>query len=236
MVGLTKKLVYVEDEPDISRPVDRSFRREGFHTYLAQDGDTGFDLVRGHRPDIVLLDLKVPGLNGFDLCQAIRTEPEVSDIPIIVISASADEMDILQALGLGADDYVTKPFSTRELIARVRAVMSRGALKANRARPEWIRFGPVEIDASKQQVRRRGEALKFTRTEFRLLHFLACNPDKAYTRENLLDAVLGETACVIDRNIDVHIRSIRRKLGEPDPIRTIRGYGYRFEPDVLIDG
>jgi len=233
MVNLPSKLLYVENELDISHPVGRQLQREGFETLFAEDGKTGYEMIHKHQPDLILLDLWIPGLNGFDLCHAIRMDPATRNLPIIIVSASSDETDVVLGLGLGADDYVTKPFSVQELLARVRAVLSRGPFQGGGESANTLRVGNLVIDAKRIKVLREGETIRLTATEFRLLRHLAQYPQKAFSREELLDVVIGETACVIDRNIDVHIRAIRRKIGSPDPIRTIRGFGYRFDPDVL---
>jgi DNA-binding response OmpR family regulator len=183
-------------------------------------------------PDIVLLDLMLPKLDGIEVCRSLKNDPLTRSIPIIMVTAKGEESDIVLGLGVGADDYVTKPFSPRELLARVKAVLRRGPYKDERGSGERIVRGGVTVDSSRHEVLVDGAPIEFTATEFRLLHTLASHPGRVFTRDHLISRVIGEDAVVMDRNIDVHIRSVRKKLAEHrELVETIRGVGYRFRYD-----
>jgi len=224
-----QKIIFIEDESDLREVIEHNLIREGYQVYSSSDGENGLQLIREKSPDLILLDLMLPGLDGLDVCRALKTDAITRAIPIIMVTAKGEESDIVLGLGIGADDYVTKPFSTKELIARIKAVLRRSSLKEDQSGQERIVRGEVVIDMGRHEVQVEGESVVFTATEFRLLHFLASHPGRVFTRDQLLSRVIGEDAYVIDRNIDVHIRSIRKKLGEHlDLIETIRGVGYRF--------
>ncbi len=226
------KVVILEDEPDINEACEYSLAREGYKVWSETDGRRGLDLVRQTTPDLLVLDLMLPSLDGTEICRQIKSDPVLKGTCIIMVSAKSDETDILVGLGLGADDYVTKPFKTRELLARVQAVLRRGRLR-DESDPEVIRCDRLVIDALRHEVTVDGVPVRLTATEFRLLRFLASNPGRVFSRNQLLNHVIGDHAIVIDRNIDVHIRSIRRKLaGSRALIDTIRGVGYRFTPQA----
>ena len=226
------KVVVVEDEADIREVLEHNLTREGFQVYSAADGEKGLRLVKEKLPDLVLLDLMLPGLDGLDVCRKMKADPETSSIAIVMVTAKGEESDIVLGLGVGADDYVSKPFSPKELIARVKAVLRRGPLKERESSPDRIVRGELLIDIGRHEVRVEGESVTFTPTELRLLHFLASHPGRVFTREHLLSRIIGEDAYVIDRNIDVRIRSVRKKLGKHrDLIETIRGVGYRFQDE-----
>jgi DNA-binding response OmpR family regulator len=170
----------------------------------------------------------LPGIDGIELCRLIKSDAVVKGACIIMVTAKSDESDVLVGLGFGADDYITKPFKTRELIARVKAVLRRGRLREEESR-DVIRCGDLLIDVLRYEVTHAGDRIVLTATEFRLLHFLAGNPGRVFSRDQLLNQIIGDNAVVIDRNIDVHVRAIRRKLGAARAhIETIRGVGYRF--------
>lgn len=224
------KVVILEDETDISAAVAYSLTKDGCKVWSEVDGRRGLELVRKTAPDVLLLDVMLPGLDGHDVCRAIKTDPVLNGTCIIMLTARDEESDVLLGLGLGADDYVTKPFRTRELLARIRAVMRRGQLRES-SESGVIRIGELVVDATSHEVTLGGERIQLTATEFRLLKFLACHPGRVFARDELLNQVIGHHAVVIDRNIDVHVRSIRRKLAvQPGLIETIRGVGYRFTP------
>jgi len=196
--------------------------------YSANRGDDGINLVRDKAPQLVILDLMLPGMDGLSVCQQLKADPLTKDIPIIIVSAKEEESDVVIGLGLGADDYVAKPFSPRELLARVKAVLRRSPVR-EASQDERITIGEITIDLSRHEVMVAGAAVKLTATEFKLLHQLASQPGRAFSREQLLNRVVGEGVVVVDRNIDVHIRSVRKKLGAgQNVIQTIRGIGYRF--------
>ncbi len=231
--GLMKKtIIVIEDENDILEVLKYNLEREGFRVRTCRDGELGLRLIKEENPDLILLDLMLPTLDGIEVCRRVREDPVSRSIPVIMVTAKGEESDIVLGLGLGADDYVTKPFSTGELTARIRAVLRRTELSELEKDQERIELGEVVIDAGRHLVSIRGEKIPFTATELRLLHFLASNPGRVFTRDLLLGRAIGEHAFVEDRNIDVHIRSIRKKLGDyRDLIETIRGVGYRFQED-----
>ncbi|MCB1646986.1 MAG: response regulator [Pseudomonadales bacterium] len=225
------RVVIIEDEPDIIEVISYNLKREGYQVSAARRGDEGLNLVRNQSPALVLLDLMLPEIDGLTICQQLKSDPITRDIPIIIVSAKGEESDVVIGLGLGADDYIAKPFSPRELIARVKAVLRRGPLKEDQHK-ERIQIKDLVIDTARHEVRLKDENIKLTATEFKLLFQLASQPGRAFTREQLLNRVVGEGVIVVDRNIDVHIRSVRKKLGSyAQMIQTIRGVGYRFIDD-----
>jgi two-component system, OmpR family, alkaline phosphatase synthesis response regulator PhoP len=226
---LKKKIVVVEDEPDILEVLSYNLKREGFEVTTALDGARGLELVEKNSPDLVVLDLMLPGIDGLEICQRIKNNKKLSHIPVIMVTAKGEESDVVLGLGIGADDYIAKPFSPRELIARVKAVLRRSQVNDVQDDEGIIEIEGLVIDAAKFSVSYEGAPIKFTATEFRLLHQLACSPGRVFSREQLLDHAFGSNVVVVDRNIDVHIRAIRKKISEQKQfIETIRGIGYRF--------
>jgi two-component system alkaline phosphatase synthesis response regulator PhoP len=225
------KILVVEDEADIIEIIAYNLSREGFRVLSSRNGEEALDLARSQEPDLVLLDLMLPGMDGLEVCRQLKDEPRGAELPIIMVTAKGEESDVVLGLGVGADDYIVKPFSPRELVARVKAVLRRGPLKEKPGPPgERIEREGLAIDANKFQVRVDGESVPITATEFRLLHYLARHPGRVFTRNQLLARVIGDEAVVIDRNIDVHVRSLRKKLGPyRELIETQRGVGYRFK-------
>jgi len=227
-----EKIVVIEDEPDIREVIEYNLTREGYRARSTRDGEDGLRLVREEAPDVVLLDLMLPALDGIDVCRQLKADPLTRAIPIVMVTAKGEESDIVLGLGVGADDYVAKPFRPKELIARVKAVLRRGPLKEDRTTRDRIVRDGVVIDAGRHDVRIDGKPVTFTATELRLLHFLASHPGRVFTRDHLLSRVIGKDAVVIDRNIDVHVRAIRKKLATyRELIETIRGVGYRFRDE-----
>ena len=225
------KVVVIEDEPDILELIEYNLRREGFDVATAASGRSGLAAIEREKPDIVLLDLLLPGLDGLDVCRRLRAVESTRDLPVIMVTARGEESDVVLGLGVGADDYIHKPFSPRELIARVRAVLRRGP-KRSRDPERRVSRGPLEIDPVRHRSKVDGRRVDFTPTEFRLLHFLASHPGRVFTRGQLLDRAIGDRAMVIDRNIDVHVRAVRKKLGpHRGLIETVRGIGYRFSEE-----
>lgn len=224
-----KKIVVIEDEPDILEVLSYNLKREGYEVFTASDGHRGMSLIRRETPDLVLLDLMLPGMDGVEICGAIKKDAQTQGTLIIMVTAKGEESDIVLGLGVGADDYITKPFSPKELVARVKAVLRRGILVEKSATKDKIELGELAIDAVKHKVEIAGREVKLTATEFRLLHYLASYPGRVFSREQLLNRALGDDVVIVDRNIDVHIRGIRKKM-EVDPplIETIRGVGYRM--------
>ena len=225
------KVVIIEDEPDIIEVMSYNLKREGYQVSASRRGDEGLNLVRNQSPALVLLDLMLPGTDGLSICQQLKADPITRDIPIIIVSAKGEESDVVIGLGLGADDYIAKPFSPRELLARVKAVLRRGPVREDQ-QTERIQIKELMIDTTRHEVVIAGVQVKLTATEFKLLFQLASQPGRAFSREQLLNRVVGEGVIVVDRNIDVHIRSVRKKLGVlSHMVQTIRGVGYRFMDD-----
>jgi two-component system phosphate regulon response regulator PhoB len=225
-------ILVIEDEPDIAEVIQYNLGREGYRVEVVGDGEVALERVLRDAPDLVLLDLMLPGLDGVELCRRLKEDPVTRAVPVIMVTAKSEESDVVLGLGVGADDYVAKPFSPRELTARVRAVLRRGTIRGDAGRRVRVARNGLVIDAVKHDVRVDGERVGFTATEFRLLHFLASHSGRAFSRDELLSRVIGEHATVTDRNIDVHVRMIRRKLGRHrELIETVRGVGYRFRDE-----
>lgn len=225
-----EKVVVIEDEADILEVIQYNLSREGYEVVVVSEGGEAVDVAKAAKPDLILLDLMLPGIDGIEVCRRLKFEESTRNVPVIMVTAKGEESDIVLGLGLGADDYVVKPFSPRELIARIKAVLRRGQLKEEREVGERIERDGVVIDVGRHMVKVDGESISFTPTELRLLHFLAKHPGRVFTRDHLLDRVIGDHAIVTDRNIDVHVRAVRKKLGRHrDLIETIRGVGYRFQ-------
>jgi DNA-binding response OmpR family regulator len=223
------KIAVIEDEADILEVIVYNLSKEGYEVCSALDGEEGLQLVKKEAPDLVLLDLMLPGLDGIEVCRKLKADPAAHSISIIMVTAKGEESDIVLGLGIGADDYVTKPFSPRELIARIKSVLRRGGLREEGV---LISRDGLVIDSDRHEVRLEGNKIVLTAMEFKLLHFLASHPGRVFTRENLLSHVSSEDAFIIDRNIDVHIRSIRKKLDRHrDVIETIHRVGYRFRDE-----
>jgi len=224
-----ERVLVVEDEPDILEVIEHNLRREGYRVLTAADGSEGLRLARRDAPDLVLLDVMLPGLDGVEVCRRLKEDPLTRPIPIIMVTARGDESDVVLGLGVGADDYVAKPFSPRELTARIKAVLRRGGLRKEAGSERRTVRGGLIIDADRYRVLVDGKPVEFTATQFRLLSFLAAHPGRVFTRDELLNRVIRGDAIVIDRNIDVHIRAIRKLLGtHRDVVETVRGVGYRF--------
>jgi len=224
-----KKIVVIEDEPDILEVLGYNLKREGYEVFSATNGNLGMSLVNKETPDLVLLDLMLPGMDGIEICSSIKKNPATQNTLIIMVTAKGEESDIVLGLGVGADDYITKPFSPKELVARVKAVLRRGNVVDSQPLTDQVKVGNLLIDASKYEVVIDGREVRLTATEFRLLHYLASNPGRVFSREQLLSRAMGDDVIVVDRNIDVHIRGIRKKMDiDPPLIETIRGVGYRL--------
>jgi len=225
---MSYRILVVEDESDLLEAVVHTLRREGFRPIRATNGEEALKLVAEERPDVVLLDLMLPGLDGLEVCRRLRSREETARIPIVMVTAKAGETDAVIGLGIGADDYIRKPFGLKELVARVRAVLRRNQEPADPA-PKVLLAGELEVDPARHEVRLRGEGVACTATEFRLLHHLVKHRGRVYSRAQLLDKVVGNDVIVVERNIDVHVSALRRKLGDyGERIVTIRGVGYKF--------
>lgn len=224
-----KHIVVVEDERDILEVLSYNLKREGFAVTSCLDGVEGLEVIQKHVPDLVLLDLMLPGMDGLDICRQLKANYRTQNVPVIMVTAKGEEVDVVLGLGIGADDYISKPFSPRELIARVKAMLRRSSEADTREQNERIEVDGLVINAAKHKVTIDDREVQLTATEFKIMHYLASHPGRVYSREQLLDNVLGSDAVVVDRNIDVHVRAIRKKIGEDQNfIDTIRGVGYRF--------
>ena len=228
---MNETILIIEDEPKVSRLARDYLEQGGFRVLMAADGNTGLAMARHEHPELIVLDLMLPGMDGLDVCRALRRE---SDVPIIMLTARSEEVDRLIGLELGADDYITKPFSPRELVARVRALLRRA--KGMVYQPGVIRAGDLVIDIDAHRLTRAGENIHLTRFEFNLLQILAQYPGQIFSRAQLLEKLHGVAFDGYDRSVDAHIKNLRRKievdLSEPRYILTIYGVGYKFNDEI----
>ena len=222
------RVLVVDDDPGIVKLVRTYLEQVGFEVAVAYDGKKAMQIARNDRPDLVILDLMLPEMDGWDVCRALRKE---SDVPIIMLTARVEESDKLIGLELGADDYVTKPFSPRELVARVRSVLRRAG--GMPAKPERLSHAEITVDLSRHLVEVRGQAIDLTPTEFDLLATMMEDPGRAFSRSQLLEAVQGYAYDGYERTIDVHIKNLRQKIEQdarnPQRVKTVYGIGYKFE-------
>jgi DNA-binding response OmpR family regulator len=222
------RIMLVEDEQDIATLVARRLRREGYEVTTADDGAEGLKCIQRDRPDLLLLDLMLPGIDGLEITRQLKGSPATAGIPIIMLTARSEEEDIVVGLGLGADDYITKPFSASVLVARIDAVMRR-ANSATDDEATDLRAGPVVIDSARYVATVDDEPIELTLTEFRLLEAIIKARGRVLTRDQLIDHAIGPDVIVTDRTIDVHITALRRKLGQARwLVETVRGIGYRL--------
>lgn len=221
------KIVLIEDEVDIAELIKIQAGLSGYKLLVEYDGLNGFRLIEREKPDLIILDIMLPGITGLDLCRKLKAHPQLNAIPVIMISAKSEELDIVLGLELGADDYVSKPFSVKVLFSRIRAVLRRG--KESEKSHKIIQFGHFTLDLDNYSLQKKGKQIPLTLTEFHILRGLITSRGKVLTRAQLLDNVPDSDAYIVDRNIDVHIASLRKKLG-PNfrEIETVRGIGYRF--------
>lgn len=223
-------ILVVEDEEDLQALVEYNLQREGFHVTCVGTGEGALKAVRQAAPDLILLDLMLPGMDGLEVCRALRNDPALASVPVVMLTAKTEEADIVTGLELGADDYVTKPFNPRVLIARVKAVLRRGDIDEPEESGKSLRIRNVAINPERHEVRVDDEPILLTATEFRLLHLLARRPGRVFTRGEIISSIHGSQTAVTDRSVDVQVVSLRRKLGEAGTyIQTVRGVGYRFE-------
>ncbi|HPC02145.1 MAG TPA: phosphate regulon transcriptional regulator PhoB [Syntrophales bacterium] len=225
------RILIVDDEKDLVDLLSYNLEKEGYAVLRAYDGEEALKILRSRKPDLILLDLMLPGIQGMEICKIVRKTPETAALPIIMLTARGEEVDRIVGLEMGADDYVTKPFSVRELLARVRAVLRRYEAAPAEDR-KTIRYGDLFIDHDAHEVTLAGRKVALSPTEFRLLWFLARTPGRVFTREILLDRVWGDDTFVEPRTVDVHIRRLRAQI-EPDLstprfVLTVRGVGYKF--------
>ncbi len=225
-----KHILIVDDEADLVELVSYNLKKEGFTLDSASGGETALSKMRKDKYDLVILDLMLPGIQGIELCRILRNDPKTAGLPIIMLTAKGEEVDRILGLEMGADDYITKPFSPRELVARVRAVLRRSTEKP--LTEKILKIGELEIDRERYTVSIKGKPIKLSATEFKLLLFLAERKGKVFSRGQLLDAIWRDEAFVEPRTVDVHIRRLRSHIEEdpanPRYIKTMRGIGYLF--------
>jgi phosphate regulon transcriptional regulator PhoB len=226
-----KHILVVDDEADLVELVSYNLRKDGFIVDSASDGETALTKVRKGKYDLAILDLMLPGIQGMELCRILRNDSKTARLPIIMLTAKGEEVDRIVGLEMGADDYMTKPFSPRELIARVKAVLRRSTEKP--VHEKILKTGDIEIDTERYTVSIKGKPVKLSATEFKLLLFLAERKGKVFSRGQLLDAIWRDEAFVEPRTVDVHIRRLRANIEEdpthPGYIKTMRGIGYLFD-------
>jgi len=229
---MAELVLIVEDEEDIRDLIEYNLKREGFETCAISRGDQALDVIEEKRPGLVLLDLMVPGLNGIEICKRIRLNPKHKNLPIIMVTARGTESDIVIGLELGADDYIPKPFSPKELVARCKAVLRRQMSSSQPPQEVYIN-GELKIDLLGHRAMLEGKKLPLTLTEFKLLKELLINAGQVMTRSRLLVLVVGSDVNVMDRTVDVHMASLRKKMGNyGSMIETERGVGYRFRNEI----
>ncbi len=223
-----KKILVVEDEKDLADLITYNLERNGYDAISAGDGQAALDLAIKHLPDLVLLDLMLPGLDGTEVARKLKSDSRTSHIPVIMLTAKGEETDVVVGLTIGADDYVTKPFSMKILLARLASVLRRSETAP--AESHLLKAGPLTIDTSKHAVLVEGQPVRLTLTEFKLLSALVSARGRVLTRDQLMDKAMGSDVFVTDRAIDVHITAIRKKLGEAHwLIQTVRGVGYKLQ-------
>src|SRR2546422_9645053 len=226
------RVLLVEDEQDVAELIRYNLTKEGYDVVLSGNGNDAIRFAREHRPDVILLDIMVPHLNGWEVCRRLKKDPDLAPIPVIMVSGRVEEGDKVLGFEVGADDYVTKPFSPRELIARIRAVLRRGRPADAKEKKASLKAGDLEIDGYRVEVRRRGRQVELTPKEFELLATLVGTPGRVFGREELLDIVWGRDGFVEPRTVDVHVARLRGKFTaakvEEPGVETVRGVGYRF--------
>jgi len=224
-----ERVLVVDDEEDILELVEYNLAKEGYRVTCVATGEEALAEVRRRAPGLVVLDLMLPGVNGLEVCRLLKRDPATAGVPVVMLTAKGEEADVVTGLELGADDYVTKPFSPRVLMARVKAVLRRKA-KGPLSEQVVVEIHDIAINPGRHEVLVRGEPVTLTYTEFRLLHFLARRPGWVFTRQQIIDAVRGEGYPVTDRAVDVQVAGLRKKLGECGSyVETVRGVGYRFK-------
>ena len=227
-------LLLVEDEPDLRETLGFGLRRRGFRVEPAETGEQGVELAKRLRPDLVLLDLMLPGMGGLQVCRLLRADVATRDTAIIMLTARGEESDIVRGLEAGADDYIVKPFSPRVLAARVEAVLRRAATPAAADDAERLEAGPIRVDLAEHRVHIEDREVELTATEFRLLALLVRRPGRVYTRQQIIESIHEGFAAVTDRSVDVQVVGLRRKLNEASTdvgrlLETVRGVGYRLQ-------
>ena len=229
MIMAVRTILAVDDEEDILELLDYNLSKEGYRVFRAASGEKALEIASSEKPDLIILDLMLPGLDGLDVCRKLKADRNTSNIPIVMLTAKGEEADIVLGLELGAEDYVTKPFSPRVLVARVRAVLRRQS-KTVVDEDAPIKINEIEIHPGRHEVFVTGKPVELTFTEYQILSFLARRPGWVFTRYQIVEAVRGEDYAVTDRSVDVQIVGLRKKLGESGShIETVRGVGYRFK-------
>ena len=224
-----KKILIVEDEEDVMELIHCNLAKEGFNCDAAYNGQEALKKAQAMLPDLVLLDLMLPEVDGLEVCKKLKSSPQTEHIPIVMVTAKSDEADIVTGLELGADDYITKPFSPKVLVARVRAVLRKKTTEIPE-KSTVVRIHDIQIDPGRHKVLVKDKAVELTSSEFDLLHFLAARPGWVFTRYQIVDAIHGTDYPVTDRSIDVQVVGLRKKLGPAGKyIETVRGIGYRFK-------
>ena len=223
-----EKIMVVDDEEDIQELVRYNLERNGYEVSCVSSGEETLDEIRSFRPDLLILDLMLPGIDGFEVCRTLKNDSKTENIPIIMLTAKGEETDIVTGLELGAEDYIVKPFSPQVLLARARAVLRRVAREPV-DECSVIKMKDLIIHPGKREVLVKGKQIELTSTEFRILHYLARRPGWVFTRQQIIDAARGDDYPVTDRSVDVHIVGLRKKLGSLGKyVETVRGVGYRF--------
>jgi two-component system phosphate regulon response regulator PhoB len=221
-------VLVVEDEEDILEVVQHNLQREGYNALCVASGEEAIRVAREHVPDLLLLDLMLPGLGGYDVCKSLKSDPRTAHIPVIFVTARSEASDAVTGLEAGADDFISKPFSPKILLARVKAVLRRRRAQTQEQTAS-LKFDDLEIHPARHEVYVQGRSVKLTYTEFKILEFLARRPGFVFSRSQIINAVHGETAAVTDRSVDVQIVGLRKKLGPAGAsIETIRSVGYKF--------
>lgn len=241
-MGVKKTILVVDDEKDLVDLLSYNLQRAGYATLTAGDGIAALEAAREKKPDLVLLDVMMPRLDGMEVTRRLKGTPQTSAIPVVILTAKGEETDIVVGLTLGADDYVTKPFSVKVLLARVASVLRRNEPAASTGMPDeatspnTLTAGPLTIDPNRHEVSVNGEVIKLTLTEFKLLAALVGAKGRVLTRNKLMDKAMGEGITVTDRAIDVHVTAIRKKLGDANwLVHTVRGVGYRLQEEPGLE-
>lgn len=226
-----KKVLIVEDDKDISELIQYNLAKEGFDVEAVFNGLNVLECVRRESPELILLDIMLPGQDGLEVCRQLKADEQLKHIPVIMLTAKSEESDVVVGLQLGADDYIPKPFSPKVMLARVKSVLRRvGRVEKTAGNNEQRQFGHLVVDLLKHKIIYRQEIIAVTAIEFNILEFLSRSPGRVFTREQILNGVWKEGKFIIDRAVDVHIRGLRKKLGEAhDFVETVRGVGYRFK-------
>ncbi len=228
-----KRIILIEDEEDIAALLKLQAELSGYKLHVEVDGINGYRAIEREKPDLVLLDIMLPGQNGFDVCRKMKNDSDLKNIPIIILTAKAEEIDVILGLELGADDYIAKPFSPKILFSKIKALLRRS--KELEKNLEVISFGEFVLEVDRYLLKKGNKIIPVTLSEFGILKRLLANKGKVLTRNQLLDDIHNDDAFIVDRNIDVHIASLRKKLGPSfDGIETVRGVGYRFKEEHAV--